>query len=84
MRRGVPCVTVEIGNPSTFHPNFLKAAFVGVENILSHLKVIPDPVEAADTDAVICNSSSWTFATHGGILQVIPKLCEWVKVCATP
>ena len=37
--RGIHCVTVEIGNPSTFHPDFLKTAFFGVENVLSHLQV---------------------------------------------
>ena len=75
---GVPGITVEVGNPSTFHPDFIKTAFVGVENILAHLKITSGSVVLPDTDPVICNASSWSFATHGGILRVLPELCDWV------
>ena len=77
--KGVPCITVEVGNPSTFHRDFIKTAFVGVENILAHLKITSGSVVLPDTDPVICNASSWSFATHGGILRVLPELCDWVS-----
>lgn len=77
--RGIPCVTVEIGNPSVYQHMMQARAFSGIENILSHLNVNDDIVDVPDVDPVICNSSHWLFSQAGGILEIRPKLCEWVR-----
>jgi predicted deacylase len=79
MRAGVSCVTVEIGNPSAFQRSMQDRAFSGIENILSHLNVIDDIVDIPEHEPIICNSSHWLFSQHGGILEIRPKLCEWVR-----
>jgi hypothetical protein len=108
---------VEIGNPQVFTAKYLLSAYMGIENILSYLRIIPEAVVMDEREAVgsakefccffcfcdaisccsyaraqhlrtimqlqtlqvVCNESSWTYAQHGGILDVLPKVAAWVR-----
>ncbi|KAL1916910.1 uncharacterized protein VTP21DRAFT_5107 [Calcarisporiella thermophila] len=79
MERGIPAITVEIGDPSRFQKRFVRNALLGVTNILSHLKMIPDDHDLPEFDPVICSKSYWIFADGGGVLNVIPDIYTWLK-----
>jgi len=77
--RGVPAITVEIGNPQIFHKDLIRFTIEGIENILCHLNMLPDAVEPPSQLPVICNSSSWLFLQHGGILNTFHVVGARVK-----
>ncbi|ORX73691.1 hypothetical protein DL89DRAFT_263710 [Linderina pennispora] len=79
MQRGIPAITVEIGDPSRFQKRFVKNALIGVTNILSQLRMIPDEQSTPEYDPVVCTRSFWIFAKSGGILTVIPDVNTWVR-----
>ncbi|KAJ2736373.1 hypothetical protein IW152_000933 [Coemansia sp. BCRC 34962] len=79
MQRGIPAITVEIGDPSRFQKRFVKNALIGVTNILSQLRMIPDEANASEFEPVVCTRSFWIFAKSGGILTVHPDVNTWVR-----
>ncbi|KAJ1905039.1 hypothetical protein LPJ81_002147, partial [Coemansia sp. IMI 209127] len=79
VERGIPAITVEIGDPSRFHKRFIKNALLGVTNILSHLCMIPSEEADPEYEPVLCTRSFWIFAKSGGILSVIPDIATWVR-----
>ncbi|KAK9767646.1 hypothetical protein K7432_002412 [Basidiobolus ranarum] len=79
MERGIPAITVEIGDPSRFQKRFVKNALLGVTNIISHLQMVEDEPDHPEYDPVVCSKSYWIFAPSGGILSVLPDVNTWVK-----
>ena len=79
MDRKIPAITVEIGDPSRVQKRFVKHALLGVTNILSNLKMIPNEPDLPEYDPVVCARSYWIFSTGGGILNVLPDVNTWVK-----
>ncbi|KAJ2487182.1 hypothetical protein EV174_000663 [Coemansia sp. RSA 2320] len=79
MQRGIPAITVEIGDPSRFQKRFVKNALIGVTNILSQLRMIPDEANTPEYEPVVCTRSFWIFAKSGGILTVHPDVSTWVR-----
>jgi len=81
MSLGIPAVTVEIGDPQTFHKPFVGRALAGVENLFSYLKMLRTPLvkPPPHQTPIICSKSFWIFAQHGGILQVLPEVATWIK-----
>ncbi|KAJ1648380.1 hypothetical protein LPJ64_000329 [Coemansia asiatica] len=79
MDLGIPAITVEIGDPSTFNEIYVKNALIGVTNILSQMTMLPDQETPTDYEPVVCSRSYWIFAKSGGILTVYPELATWVR-----
>ncbi|KAJ2595165.1 hypothetical protein GGF39_003935 [Coemansia sp. RSA 1721] len=79
MNLGIPAITVEIGDPSTFNETYVKNALIGVTNILSQMTMLPDQETPSDYEPVVCSRSYWIFAKSGGILTVYPELATWVR-----
>ncbi|KAJ2849977.1 hypothetical protein IWW36_002240 [Coemansia brasiliensis] len=79
MQRGIPAITVEVGDPSRFQKRFVKNALIGVTNILSHLRMVPDEESSPEYTPVVCSRSFWIFAKSGGILTVHPEVATWVR-----
>jgi len=79
MERGIPAITVEIGDPARFQKRFVKSALLGVTNILGHLKMLPNDHDLPEFDPVVCSKSYWIFTSGGGILNVLPDVNSWVK-----
>ncbi|PVU98477.1 hypothetical protein BB559_001525 [Furculomyces boomerangus] len=79
MNIGIPSITVEIGDPSTFQKRFVKNALLGVTNILSYLKMIPEKCMASESEHTVCSRSYWIFAKSGGVLVVLPEVNTWVR-----
>ncbi|KAI7829037.1 hypothetical protein BX661DRAFT_204885 [Kickxella alabastrina] len=76
---GIPAITVEIGDPSTFNETYGRNALIGVTNILAQMNMLPDEERLTEYEPVVCSRSYWIFAKSGGILTVHPELAAWVR-----
>ncbi|KAJ1721389.1 hypothetical protein LPJ53_004081 [Coemansia erecta] len=79
MELGIPAITVEIGDPSTFNERYVKNALIGVTNILAQMSMLPDEETPNEYEPIVCSRSYWIFAKTGGILTVHPDLATWVR-----
>ncbi|MBU0551612.1 succinylglutamate desuccinylase/aspartoacylase family protein [Myxococcota bacterium] len=82
MDRGIPAITVEVGNPMRFQRELIRYGFVGVANILARLKMVDLEEALPSFEPVICRRSSWMYTDLGGLLQVYPELCDRVEAGA--
>ncbi len=73
---GIPCITVEIGNPNAFQKNLVDETLDGVLNTMKYLKMIKGKVRDMVTDAFVCDHSYWIHSKRGGIVEVFPKLSD--------
>ncbi|KAJ2574258.1 hypothetical protein GGH19_003961 [Coemansia sp. RSA 1807] len=79
MQRGIAAICVEIGDPSRFQKYYSKNALLGITNILSQLRMVPDEQCVPKFTPVICSHSFWIYTRSGGILTVHPELATWVR-----
>lgn len=77
--KGIPSITIEIGNPNAFQHNLIDETLEGILNTMRFLNMLDGEVKDMVTDAVIVDTSYWIYSTKGGIVDVIPKLTEHVK-----
>ena len=77
--RGIPAITVEIGNPNAFQATLVDETLDGILNTLRYLKLIRGKVKDMIDDAVICDHSYWIYSKTGGIIDVIVKLADKVS-----
>lgn len=81
--RGVPSITLEIGDPLRFQQSFIRTSLIGVRSILSFLGMLPrrkQPVPGAPP--VLCDRSYWLRTDTGGLLEVFPKVTERIEAGA--
>jgi len=76
---GIPAITIEVGNPNMFQARMIKSGLAGIHNVLSHLKMIPDPQEIDDSHTIECVSSRWLYTDMGGLLNVHVELRDIVQ-----
>lgn len=73
-QRGMPAITVEIGDPQRFQPRFIKRVTVGLRAVLADREMVAKrPVVLGDAP-LLCSRSRWTYTDRGGLLSVHPKL----------
>ncbi len=76
---GIPSITVEVGDPQRFQENLINRSLHGINNILSHLKMLPFEETEKGAPAAVCMKSSWIFTQKGGFLEVFPEVTDRVK-----
>ncbi len=81
--RGIPAITVEIGDPQVFQPRHIRPTLAGVRAVLSHLRMLPKRVTSDSATPIVCASSHWIYTAHGGLLDVLPGVAEQVESGAT-
>jgi len=79
MTLGIPAITVEVGNPYRFHHEYIKSTLSGLKRVLSEVGMIPKRVHSAAPPPILCTSSYWLYADHGGILEVAPNVTDRVE-----
>lgn len=79
MERGIPAITVEVGDPQRFQRSMIRFGTVGVSNVLSGLAMISEPEQPQEEEPVVCKSSHWTYTDAGGLLEVFPSLRAQVE-----
>ncbi len=82
VRAGIPAITLELGGPRSFDTKMIDAGTEGVENLLSHYKMLDRPLgqTAKDRNVFIGNKLVDYFAVHSGFTEVLVKLNDTVKV----
>ena len=78
MLKGVPTITVELGNPQVYQEDMIQRGVRGVANIMSWLKMVPQAPQSFDP-AAICKKSYWTYLDKGGYLEIPLALNQRVK-----
>ena len=76
---GIPSITLEVGNPSTFQRGMIRSGITGLSNILVYLNMLEDKIERPAEKAVICKKSYWIYTEKGGLLTVLPGVTDRVK-----
>jgi predicted deacylase len=77
--RGIPAITIEIGNSNAFQHSLIDETLEGILNTMRHLGMIEGEVKDLVTDATICDHSYWIYSEKGGLIDVFPNLADEVK-----
>jgi predicted deacylase len=77
--KGIPAITIEIGNPNAFQHSLIDETLEGILNTLRYLNMLTGNVKDMVTNATICDHSYWIHSNKGGIVDVIPKLADEIK-----
>ncbi len=72
--RGVPSVTLEVGDPQALQYALIRKSRLGIQEILEHLEMIPDLEDPEGRVPIECSTSYWMYTDAGGILDVYPEL----------
>lgn len=79
-QKGIPAITVEVGDAHLFQKKKIRSSIFGLSNILCDLEMMEEALDHEDIEpAVICESSAWIYADAGGIIRVKPHLTDFVK-----
>lgn len=78
MLKGIPCITVEYGNPQIYQPEMIQRGKTGMMNILSWLNMIDKEIIPLN-EPVICKKSYWIYVEEGGYLEVLVDLKQKLK-----
>lgn len=73
---GIPAVTLEIGNPARFQPEFIRSSVRGLRSVMAYLGMTKVRALAESKEPIVCESSFWTYTDRGGLLTVHPHLCD--------
>lgn len=70
--QGIPCITIEYGNPQVFQPEMTQRGVKAARRTLHWLGMYPPAEGLGETlqKAVICQKSYWLFTDAGGFLEV--------------
>ncbi|MCB9779500.1 MAG: succinylglutamate desuccinylase/aspartoacylase family protein [Alphaproteobacteria bacterium] len=79
MGRGIPAITVEIGNPQRFHPEYIRHAVTGIRRVLAAHDIVPKRKPGEGRPPIICKSSKWMYTDRGGLLEVLPGTTDRVE-----
>ncbi|MEZ4272140.1 MAG: succinylglutamate desuccinylase/aspartoacylase family protein [Myxococcota bacterium] len=78
MELGIPAITVEIRDPHRFQDESIKRSLVGLRSVLSEVGMLPKRTVTPGPAPILCESSSWIYTDHGGLLEVYPDITEEV------
>lgn len=76
---GIPAITLEVGNPSTFQKKLIKSGVDGVHNVLCYLNMIDEEIITIEKRTIVCEKSMWIYTDTGGLLTVPVELRQELK-----
>lgn len=80
MARGVPAITIEIGDPHLWQESYTRRAIGGVWRVMAHLGLVePEEEKEEAEEPILCRSSRWMFTDRGGLLEVFPAVTDRVE-----
>lgn len=79
MSLGIPSITVEVGNPHRYHPEYIKRTLAGIRAVLGEVGMTPKRKRKPVPPPILCSGSYWIYADHGGLLEVAPHVTDTVK-----
>ena len=79
MKLETPAVTLEIGDPQRFQPQYIRSSVQGIRRILGDAGMLPKRKMTLGPPPVVCERSKWSYTDRGGLLTVRPKLLDKLK-----
>jgi predicted deacylase len=79
MQLGIPAITVEIRDPQRFQIESIRRSLVGLRSLLSEVGMLPKRPVSLGPEPVLCEHSTWLYTQHGGLLDVLPNVMDYVK-----
>ena len=79
MKKNIPAITVEYGNPQVFQPKIIKRGVDGLLNLLNHLNIYSNQKKVSINKAIICKKSYWIYTDMGGIIDINVELKQTIK-----
>lgn len=76
---GIPAITVEIGDASSFQDRYIRRTLAGVRAVLQDVGMVPRRPLTPGPDPILCRRSSWTYTDGGGLLTVVPELVASIE-----
>ncbi len=76
---GIHAITLELRDPHVFQFEVIEDALQGINNVIYYLNMLKGEIKVCSDPIVLCQRSYWMHTDEGGILQVIPRVCEEVK-----
>jgi len=76
---GIPAITLEVGNPSTFQKKLIRSGVDGIHNVLCELGMIQDEISVTENQTILCKKSLWIYTDTGGLLTIPVELRQMVK-----
>ena len=78
MERGIPAITVEVGDPQRFQRRYVRATRNGLRDMLADAKMLPRRSRPDVPPPILCSASRWMYTDHGGLLEVLPDVATRV------
>ncbi len=75
---GIPCITIECGDPHVYQEDMILRGVQGMRNALGALGMIPSG-PGPDSKAVVCRKSYWLYTDAGGFLEVTVGLNQKIR-----
>jgi hypothetical protein len=79
MDLGIPSITLEIGDPQTFQPGYVRSSRIGLRAVLAAAGMLPRRPVAEGAEPVLCERSGWMYTDRGGLLEVLPNATDLVN-----
>jgi len=79
MDLGIPSITLEIGDPQTFQPSYVRASRIGLRAVMAAAGMLPRRPVAEGPEPVLCDHSRWMYTDRGGLLEVLPRPTDHVR-----
>lgn len=78
-RRGIPALTLEVGNPHRFQRDYIRRTWQGIRGVLADLGMVARRPLSPGAAPVLCQSSAWMYTGRGGLVRVLPKITHTVE-----
>lgn len=79
MARGIPAITVEVGDPQLFQADAVSRGIGGVLNVVHHLGIAQGDERVHEREPLVCNRSFWMYTDAGGLLEVYPEVTQRLR-----
>ena len=76
---GIPAITLEVGNPSTFQKKLIRSGVDGIHNVLCDLGMVQDEIITREYKTIECKESLWIYTDEGGLLTIPVELRQILK-----
>jgi predicted deacylase len=77
--RGIPTLTIELGDPQVWQENMISRGVSGLKNALIFFGLQQGDVEKGIVEPYYCARSYWLYTDTGGFLEVLPAIAEEVE-----
>jgi len=77
MLDGIPCITVELGNPQVYQEEIIQRGVRSIQNTLRGLEMLPGT--ARKPEVLRCKRSFWIYLVRGGYLEVPVQVAQRIE-----